>query len=104
MRMYQIFFFQPENDYDLAPSRVLSAAMKSFGKKFEMRIYPPFGKSNQEGHSFSYLGSSVWADDVFRFLEQNCGKLRLADFRFGLDYVIVSCDIRRVTLACDVMR
>ena len=69
-----IFFFQPENDYDLAPSRVLSAAMKSSGKTFEMKIYPAFGKSNQEGHSFSYLGSSVWADDVFRFLEQNCGK------------------------------
>lgn len=69
-----IFFFQPENDYDLAPSRVLSAAMKSSGKTFEMKIYPAFGKSNQEGHSFSYLGSSVWADDVFGFLEQNCGK------------------------------
>jgi carboxymethylenebutenolidase len=69
-----IFFFQPENDYDLAPGRVLSAAMKSSGKTFEMKIYPAFGKSNQEGHSFSYLGSSVWADDVFRFLEQNCGK------------------------------
>ena len=69
-----IFFFQPENDYDLAPSRVLSAAMKSSGKTFEMKIYPAFGKSNQEGHSFSYLGSSIWADDVFRFLEQNCGK------------------------------
>ena len=69
-----IFFFQPENDYDLAPSRILSAAMKSSGKTFEMKIYPPFGKSNQEGHSFSYLGSSVWADDVFRFLEQSCGK------------------------------
>jgi carboxymethylenebutenolidase len=69
-----IFFFQPANDYDLAPSRVLSAAMKSSGKTFEMKIYPAFGKSNQEGHSFSYLGSSVWADDVFRFLEQNCGK------------------------------
>ena len=68
-----IFFFQPENDYDLAPSRVLSAAMKGSGKTFEMKIYPAFGKSNQEGHSFSYLGSSVWADDVFRFLEQNCG-------------------------------
>ena len=41
-----IFFFQPENDYDLAPSRVLSAAMKSSGKTFEMKIYPAFGKSN----------------------------------------------------------
>ena len=27
-----IFFFQAENDYDLSPSRVLSAAMKDSGK------------------------------------------------------------------------
>src|ERR1017187_2029858 len=70
-----IFFFQPENDYDLAPSRTLSAAMKDAGKVFEIKIYPPFGKSAQEGHGFAYLGSSVWADDVFRFLEKHCGKV-----------------------------
>ena len=69
-----IFFFQPENDYNLAPGRTLSAAMKDAGKVFEIKIYPPFGKSAQEGHGFAYLGSSVWADDVFRFLEKHCGK------------------------------
>jgi dipeptidyl aminopeptidase/acylaminoacyl peptidase len=69
-----IFFFQPENDCNLAPSRTLSAAMKDAGKVFEIKIYPPFGKSAQEGHGFAYLGSSVWADDVFRFLEKHCGK------------------------------
>lgn len=69
-----IFFLQPENDYDLSPSKVLSAAMKHAGKVFETKIYAGFGKSAQEGHSFAYLGSSVWADDVFRFLEQHCRK------------------------------
>ena len=69
-----IFFFQAENDYDLSPSRTLSAAMKDAGKEFELKIYPPFGKTSKEGHSFAYLGSSVWADDVFRFLEKHCGK------------------------------
>ena len=69
-----IFFFQAENDFDLSPSRTLSAAMKDAGKAFEIKIYPPFGKSSQEGHSFAYLGSSVWAGDVFRFLEEHCGK------------------------------
>ena len=43
------------------------------GKVFEMKIYPPFGKSAAEGHSFAYLGSSIWADDAFRFLERHCG-------------------------------
>ncbi|PYU91112.1 MAG: hypothetical protein DMG08_16130 [Acidobacteria bacterium] len=68
-----IFFFQAQNDYDLSPSRTLSAAMADSGKVFEMKIYPPFGKSAAEGHSFAYLGSSIWADDAFRFLERHCG-------------------------------
>jgi carboxymethylenebutenolidase len=69
-----IFFFQAENDYDLSPSRILSAAMKDAGKTSEMKIYPPFGNSAQDGHTFGYFGSSVWADDVFRFLEKYCTK------------------------------
>jgi dipeptidyl aminopeptidase/acylaminoacyl peptidase len=67
-----VFFFQAENDYDLSPSRTLSAAMKEAGKVFEMKIYPAYGNSVQDGHSFGYFGGAVWADDVFRFLEQHC--------------------------------
>jgi dipeptidyl aminopeptidase/acylaminoacyl peptidase len=67
-----IFFFQAENDYDLSPSRTLSAAMKDAGKEFKMKIYPPFGKSTQDGHNFGYFGSSVWGVDVFRFLDEHC--------------------------------
>jgi len=67
-----IFFFQAENDYDLSPSRVLSSAMRDAGKEFELKIYPPFGPSVQDGHTFGYFGSSVWADDVLRFLNKHC--------------------------------
>jgi carboxymethylenebutenolidase len=67
-----VFFFQAENDYDLSPSRTLSAEMKDAGKVFETKIYPAYGNSVQDGHSFGYFGSAVWADDVFRFLEQHC--------------------------------
>ena len=67
-----ILFFQAENDYDLSPSRTLSAAIKESGKPFELRIYPPFGKSAAEGHSFGYFGSKVWGGDVFRFLNRYC--------------------------------
>jgi carboxymethylenebutenolidase len=69
-----IFFFQAENDFDLSPTRVLSAAMKDAGKEFEIKIYPPYGKSAMDGHTFGYFGSSVWAADVFRFLDQHCRK------------------------------
>jgi len=65
---------QAENDYDLSPSKTLAASMKRAGKPFEIKIYPPFGDSKDDGHSFGYFGGAVWADDVFRFLEQTCGK------------------------------
>jgi carboxymethylenebutenolidase len=71
-----IFFFQAANDYDLSPSRTLSAAMRDAGKKFEIKIYPPFGKSVQDGHSFGYFGGSIWGGDVFHFLDRYCGGLR----------------------------
>lgn len=67
-----IFFFQAENDYDLSPSRALSNAMKDAGKEFVLKIYPSFGTSVQDGHTFGYFGSSVWAGDVFRFLNKHC--------------------------------
>jgi len=67
-----IFFFQAENDYNLAPSRTLSAAMKEAGKIYEMKIYPAFGQSVPAGHSFTWRGSSAWADDVFAFLDKHC--------------------------------
>ena len=69
-----IFFFQAANDFDLSPSKVLSAAMKDARKPYEVKIYPPYGNSPQDGHAFGYFGSAVWADDVFRFLDQHCGK------------------------------
>src|SRR5438067_1436661 len=67
-----IFFFQAENDYDLSPSRVLTNAMRDAGKEFALKIYPLFGTSVQDGHTFGYFGSSVWSDDVFRFLNKHC--------------------------------
>jgi carboxymethylenebutenolidase len=69
-----IFFFQAANDYDLSPSKTLSAAMKSAVKTYEMKIYPAYGSSSSDGHTFGYFGSAVWADDVFRFLNQHCIK------------------------------
>ena len=74
-----IFFFQAANDWSLSPSKVLSDAMKAAGKPFEMKIYPAFGRSPQEGHSFGYFGSAVWEHDVFQFLERHCAVADPAD-------------------------
>ena len=67
-----IFFFQAENDFDLSPSKVLSAEMKFAGKVVESKIYPAFGKSAKEGHSFAYRGAKIWFEDVLKFLQKNC--------------------------------
>ena len=67
-----IFFFQAENDYNLAPSRTLYAAMKRLNKPAEIRIYPPYGDGPEGGHSLPYRGASIWIDDVVRFLDTHC--------------------------------
>jgi dienelactone hydrolase len=69
-----IFFFQAANDYDLSPSKTLSAVMKNANKPYDMKIYPAYGNSSSDGHAFGYFGSAVWAPDVFRFLDQHCTK------------------------------
>ena len=67
-----VFFFQAQNDFDLTPTTALASAMQHAGKTSEMKVYPAFGRSPQEGHTFGYFGSSVWSEDVFRFLNRYC--------------------------------
>jgi carboxymethylenebutenolidase len=67
-----IFFFQAENDFDLAPSKELFAEMKLGGKEGEFKIYPPYGASKRDGHSFAYMGSATWFSDVFAFVQKHC--------------------------------
>jgi carboxymethylenebutenolidase len=69
-----IFFFQAANDFDLSPSKTLSAEMNKVGKTYKLKIYPAYGDSSGDGHTFGYFGSDVWADDVFGFLNQYCTK------------------------------
>ncbi len=69
-----ILFFQAENDYSLAPSRTLYATMKAANRPAEIRIYPSYGHSPQEGHSFAYRGVEVWKNDVLQFLSKSCNQ------------------------------
>ena len=67
-----MLFFQAANDFNLAPSAVLSSERKQAGKRVEVKTYPAFGKSPAEGHSFAYRGSATWFPDVFDFIDKNC--------------------------------
>lgn len=69
-----IFFFQAANDFDLSPSKTLSAEMSEVSKTYKLKIYPAYGDSPGDCHTFGYFASDVWADDVFGFLNQYCIK------------------------------
>jgi hypothetical protein len=41
-----IFFLQAMNDYNTAPSLLLSAEMARVGKPYQVKIYPPYGTTS----------------------------------------------------------
>jgi len=65
-----VFLIQAENDYDLAPSRILSKEASKKKKDFQSKVYPAFGKGHQDGHwGFCSTATDVWGKDVLAFLE-----------------------------------
>jgi dienelactone hydrolase len=65
-----VFLLQAENDYNLAPSNVLTREANKKKKAFQSKIYPPFGKSHQDGHwGFCSTATEVWGNDVLNFLD-----------------------------------
>jgi carboxymethylenebutenolidase len=76
-----IFFLQAENDYSLAPTKTLSAAMKDAGKTAEAKIYPRLGNRLHRAiasviwaHPFgSWMCFDFWSSIVQRKLEPKMG-------------------------------
>jgi carboxymethylenebutenolidase len=66
-----IFFIHATNDYSLGSGKELDARLAQLGKPHRLKIYPPIGKTVEDGHGFMYLGVSVWEPDVFGFLDEN---------------------------------
>lgn len=64
-----VYFIQAENDFSTKPSIELSQEMKTTGAPFEMKIYPPNGKTPMEGHAF-IDAVNVWGPDVFPVLDK----------------------------------
>lgn len=65
-----IFIIHAANDYCVAPAEVLAAEMARLGKPHRVKIYPPFGRTAEEGHDFVYHGAATWGPDVFAFLNE----------------------------------
>jgi len=66
-----IFFIHATNDYSLGSGKDLDARLARLGKLHRLKIYPPIGKTVEDGHGFLYLGVSSWEPDVFAFLEES---------------------------------
>ena len=60
-----------ENDYSVAPGKVIAAEMKRQSKVYRLKLFPPCGNTAEEGHDFIYLGITSWLDDVFFFLDKH---------------------------------
>jgi carboxymethylenebutenolidase len=61
---------QAANDYSTAPSKELADELRRLHKSYALKIYPPVGRTPDEGHNFLYLGIPQWEHDVFGFLDE----------------------------------
>jgi len=64
-----VFFIHASNDYSIEPGESLAADMAQVAKPYRLRIYPPVGRTAEEGHSMVYLSPATWEADVFAFLD-----------------------------------
>jgi dienelactone hydrolase len=64
-----MFFIHAENDYSTNLGKALAAELEHLGKPNRVKIYPPVGKSPDEGHDFPLNSIPAWESDVFAFLD-----------------------------------
>ncbi len=52
------------NDYATSPGIALAAELVRQHKPHALKIHPPVGQSNDDGHNMLYMARSLWEDDV----------------------------------------
>jgi pimeloyl-ACP methyl ester carboxylesterase len=67
-----IMLVHSANDYSTAPGKDLDSELAKLNKPHALKIYPPFGKTSDDGHMFVYSDIADWEADVFGFLDQYC--------------------------------
>ena len=58
-----VFVIQAANDYSTEPAQALGALQRA-------KIYPPVGRTAEDGHAFIYSSVAIWQGDVFAFLRE----------------------------------
>lgn len=64
-----LFLIQPENDFNTAPTKELSALLAERSHKHAAKIFPPWGTDGAEAHRFCAAGQQIWGPDVKEFLD-----------------------------------
>jgi carboxymethylenebutenolidase len=65
-----IFVLQPQNDFSLTPCKELGSILESKGPPNKARIYPAYGQKQKESRGFATKGTTVWGNDVLKFIRQ----------------------------------
>ena len=66
-----IMLIQAANDYSTAPSQELADERRRLHKSYVLKIYPPVGRTADDGHNLLYLAIPQWERDVFGFLDEH---------------------------------
>lgn len=66
-----VLLIQAQNDYDLAPTRILASEMDQAGKPHNLVILPAYGSTHRDGHGkFCNSGGAAWGPEVLSFLAE----------------------------------
>src|SRR5438477_12940163 len=66
-----IMLIHAANDYSTVPGKATAGELGRLGKPPVLTIYPPVGKTSDDGHNFVYTTIDQWEDDVFKFLDEH---------------------------------
>jgi dienelactone hydrolase len=69
-----LFFLHAQNDYSTRSGTSLDAELERLGKPHRLKIYPPVGRTPDEGHDFPLNSVATWESDVFAFLDSHMRK------------------------------
>jgi dienelactone hydrolase len=65
-----VFFIHAANDYSVHSGKDLAKEMTRLGKTVRVKIYPPVGRTADDGHDFVHTRIQEWEPDVFAFLDE----------------------------------
>lgn len=65
-----IMLTHADNDFRTTAGQALAAELERLHKPHVLRIYPPVGLTQEDGHGMLYENIPAWESDVFEFLDQ----------------------------------